>query len=120
MKQPGVTVVLRNNEGLFLGVSRKDDHTKFGLVGGKVEVTDPNMLMAAIRETKEETGLDIYDLELVYETEWKGRYQQTFIAKWKGYIHTDEPHVVKWVTKDELINGPFGEYNTNLFKQMGI
>lgn len=118
MKDACVSVIIMNEDGLYLGVSRKYDHTIFGLVGGKVEVTDKNMIEAAIRETKEETGLDIFDIELVFETEWKERYNQTFKAKFKGNIHTDEPHVVKWVTKKELIDGPFGEYNEMLFEHM--
>ena len=75
---------------------------------------------AAIREAFEETGLKIFDLEMVFEIVWKDRFQQTFVAKYSGEIHSDEPHVIKWLTKEELINGPFGEYNKLLFEKLGM
>jgi hypothetical protein len=46
-------VVLINEEGLILGVSRKDNHTDFGLVGGKMDPEDNNdPMITAIRECK--------------------------------------------------------------------
>ncbi len=120
LKKPASTVLLMNNKNEFLAVSRKDNHEIFGLIGGKVEDTDPNMRMAAIRETKEETGLDIYDLILIHEGIWNDRYQQTFTAKWKGIIHTNENHVVKWVAKDILLSGPYGEYNKIVFDKLNL
>ena len=64
-----VSVVLLNDEGLILAVSRKDNHNDFSFIGGKVDDSDnDDIIAAAIRETKEETGLDIYDLKLIYAT----------------------------------------------------
>ncbi len=120
MREPAVTALLINDDGLYLGVSRKYDHTKFGLVGGKIDTTDPSPELALIREVREECGLDVYDIQLVFETVWKDRHQRTYTAKWKGCIHTDEPHIVKWLTKQELIDGPFGEYNKLLFETLGL
>jgi len=46
-------VVLINEEGLVLGVSRKDDHNSMGLPGGKMEDEDMgNIQITATRETK--------------------------------------------------------------------
>ena len=60
-------VVLINKEGFVLGVSRKTDHNDFGLPGGKMDPEDlENPMNTAIRECKEETGLDITDLKLVF------------------------------------------------------
>ena len=44
----------------FLSVSLKEDHTDFNLPGGKVEQNE-TFEEAAIREVKEETGLDEED-----------------------------------------------------------
>jgi len=105
-------VVLINEEGLILGVSRKDNHNDFGLIGGKGEIEDNNdPMITAIRECKEETGLDISDLQLVFAIHKSGNMGYTYLAKYSGEINHNEPHVVKWVPMEVLINGSFGRYN---------
>jgi 8-oxo-dGTP pyrophosphatase MutT (NUDIX family) len=113
-------VIIRDNNGLVLGVSRKDNHNDFGLVGGKHDDTDPNIEFTAIREAKEETGLDIYNLQLIDNSVWGGYQQHCFVAEYKGRIEYDEPHVVKWLTPEILLDGCFGEYNEMVFKMLGI
>lgn len=105
-------VVLINKEGLILGVSRKTDHNDFGLIGGKMDPEDNgDPMLTAIRECKEETGLDITDLELIFATHKYGNMSYTYIAKYSGDIKHDEPHLVKWIPMERLINGSFGKYN---------
>lgn len=105
-------VVLINEEGLVLGVSRKDNHNDFGLAGGKMDPEDDgDPINTAIRECKEETGLDITDLELVFAIHKSGNMGYTYLAKYSGEINHNEPHVVKWVPFQVLINGSFGRYN---------
>lgn len=105
-------VVLLNKEGLVLGVSRKNDHTDFGLAGGKMEDIDNNDPMAtAIRECKEETGLDVSNLRLVFAIHKSGNMGYTYLADYEGEINHNEPHLVKWVPFQLLINGSFGRYN---------
>ncbi len=105
-------VVLLNKEGLVLGVSRKNDHSDFGLAGGKMEDIDNNDPMAtAIRECKEETGLDVSNLRLVFAIHKSGNMGYTYLADYEGEINHNEPHLVKWVPFQLLINGSFGRYN---------
>ncbi len=105
-------VVLLNKEGLVLGVSRKNDHTDFGLAGGKMEDIDNNDPMAtAIRECKEETGLKVSNLRLVFAIHKSGNMGYTYLADYEGEINHNEPHLVKWVPFQLLINGSFGRYN---------
>lgn len=104
-------VVLINEEGLVLGVSRKTDHNDFGLPGGKVDPEDKDEMAAAIREVKEETGLDITDLQLVFVMHRNGYLGYTYIAKYSGEINHNEPHVVKWVPFEVIMNGTFGRFN---------
>lgn len=105
-------VVLINNEGLILGVSRKHDHNDFGLPGGKMDPEDGNNpIITAMRETKEETGLDVSNLELIFAIHKHGYMSYTYLAKWKGEINYTEPHIVKWITKQKLMQGGFGLYN---------
>jgi 8-oxo-dGTP pyrophosphatase MutT (NUDIX family) len=114
-----VQVVLLNTEGLVLGVSRKTDHNDFGLVGGSLEDYDSTPELGAIRECKEETGLDISNLKLVYlKASSDGRVGYTYIAEWSGDITYDEPHVVKWTTFSELIKGSFGRWNLEVYHSL--
>ena len=103
-------VVLINDKNEILSVSRKFDHSDFGLIGGKVQ-NGESIETAAIRETKEETGLNISDLRCIYKTIYNGAMCHTFVANYNGEIHTDEQHVVKWNNIETINNGRFGEYN---------
>lgn len=118
-------VVIINEEGLVLAVSRKEDHTNFGLPGGKMEDEDQNSPVAtAFRETKEETGVYPMGLELIFATHMDGKMGFTYLAKdYHGDIGTNEPHTVEWVPFQRLINGGFGKYNQlvyNSLKDMGV
>lgn len=105
-------VVLINNQGFVLGVSRKTDHNDMGLPGGKMDLEDnENPMATAIRECKEETGLDISDLKLVFAIHKGGNMGFTYLAKYDGEINHNEPHVVKWVEFQTLVRGSFGRYN---------
>ena len=109
-----VQVVILNEEGQVLAVSRKHDHNDFGLVGGSIENYDVNPIEAIIRETKEETGLTIYekDLTLIFSMHRNGIMGYTYLNKvYDGYIETDEPHIVKWTSFNTIIDGSFGEWN---------
>jgi len=105
-------VVLINEDGLVLGVSRKTDHNDFGLIGGKMDPEDDgDPIKTAIRETKEETGLNIFNLRLVFSIHKGGFMGYTYLADFDGEISHDEPHIVKWVPFETLVNGSFGKYN---------
>lgn len=114
-----VTVLLFTTFTNVLMVSRKNDHTKFGLPGGKVEDTDGSTLKAAIRELKEETGIEVTidDLFLLYAAHSEKAMNLTYICHkpiTEADIHTKEPHVVKLADFTELIaeGAPFKEYNS--------
>jgi 8-oxo-dGTP pyrophosphatase MutT (NUDIX family) len=111
-KSQSACVVLINPEGLVLGVSRKDNHEDFGLIGGKMEVIDnDNPIFTAIRECKEETGLYIKNLELIFAIHKHGNMGFTYLAEYTGEINHDESHVVKWLPFERLTKGSFGRYN---------
>ena len=110
-KKDHAQVVILNDKGEICLVSRKEDHEDFGLPGGKLEKGE-SFEEAAIREVKEETGLDIKNLELIFAMHRKGRMGHTFIAEYSGELGTDEDHVVKWGTMEEAIEGKFGYWNS--------
>lgn len=105
-------VVLINEDGLVLGVSRKHDHNDFGLPGGKQDPEDGgDPMVTAIRECKEETGLDITDLKQIFSIHKGGNMGFTYLAKYTGVIDHNEPHIVAWVPFQTLVRGSFGRYN---------
>ena len=112
-------MVLLFNQGKILSVSRKNDHTKFGLVGGKVDIGE-SFEEAAVRECYEETGLKAFCLIPIFSRMEPGDmnfFGVVFLGQWIGEIHKTsdkETGVVKWCDWEELESGPFGEYNKKL------
>lgn len=116
-------VVLFNKEGLVLAVSRKDNHDDFGLIGGKMDPEDKDEMAAAIREVKEETGLDITDLKLIFAMHRNDFMGYTYLANYSGEINHNEPHIVKWVPFSVVMQGSFGKFNelvAESLESMGI
>jgi 8-oxo-dGTP pyrophosphatase MutT (NUDIX family) len=117
-----------------LAVSRKDDPTKFGLPGGKVDPADGERLggalkAAAIRELREETGVDLSGNQKSLEpffvrVDEIGFVTYTFIFRGKRALvnPTQQPHEgkVEWVTWDTMFEGPFGSYNKDLFQHYAM
>lgn len=122
MREAAVMLII-NKEGLILAISRREDPEKFGLIGGKVEDNE-TAINAAIRETLEETGVKVYDCELIY-TRVEPKHTNDghdfnthcFVAKsWDDskLFQSSEEGIVKWLTIAELtspITGAFPHYN---------
>jgi 8-oxo-dGTP pyrophosphatase MutT (NUDIX family) len=122
LKQAAVMLIVRE-DGMILGVTRKNDHTKFGLPGGHVEPNeDPKD--AAIRETFEETGIRVYECEYMYDTVVPGLHRpktdfHTHYFKalsWSGDIVVSEEGLADWVTADDIVNGCYSYSNTAALK----
>lgn len=113
-----VSVVLLFNQGQILAVSRKNNPDDFGLPGGKLE---PNETFeeGAIREVKEETGLDIFGLTPVFYRMDGDFFAVCYVAQWKGEIDNDlESGIVKWADFETIKSGSFGHYNEELEKSL--
>lgn len=128
MKQAGVMLIIK--EGLILGISRRHDKTKFGLPGGKVEENE-TPAQAAIRETHEETGIEVFDCVEIYKRVELGDgpdgvdfYSYCFYASdWEGEPKNSEEGDVQWLTAEEVTStkAAFGDYNRKtlaIFKTM--
>ena len=120
LKQSASVLIMEN--GKVLAVSRKNDPSDMGLIGGKKEPTE-TLEQCAIRECLEECGLLIYGLQEVFTApiSWGTYVNTTFIpAGYTGTIHTNEAGVVRWVEPQIIMAGTFAEYNTALFKHLGL
>lgn len=103
--------------GLILAVSRKHDETDLGLPGGKL---DPGETFheAVVRETKEETNLDITDVLPVFDDVCGTlgihhvHWCMTFLCKAKGTLKRMEKGRVVWVPPQRLITRPDGSFNS--------
>jgi 8-oxo-dGTP pyrophosphatase MutT (NUDIX family) len=120
MREAAVMLIV-NKEGFILGVSRRDDHTKFGLPGGKVEDGE-QPFESAIRETQEETSLKVYSCDQIFKRVEPASkpggtqfYTYCYYAyNWEGEPTDSEEGIVKWLTVFDLCSesGAFADYNT--------
>jgi len=131
MKQAGVMLVIK--DGLILGITRRNDRTKYGLPGGKFDPAagDNHVMDAAIRETLEETGVVVKACVQVYRRVELGDgptgedfYSTCYYATdWSGEPRDSEEGSVKWLTPEEVTatKAAFGDYNRktlDVFKTM--
>lgn len=118
-----------HESGLILAVSRKHDENDLGLPGGKVDPGE-TFLEAVIRETKEETNLDVIEAMPVFADACGTpgvhhvHWCITFLCKATGTLKRMEKGRVVWVPPQRLITKPdgsfnsFGEYNANVQKAL--
>lgn len=116
MKEAVCALIFTKNN-MVLGVSRKDNQNNFGLIGGKVDDGETPE-EALIRETKEETGLDVVKYDKIFERSDGNLKCYTYLCDTTGEVMTNEAGIVKEVTWKELLNGPFGEYNEQLLQHL--
>lgn len=118
------SVLIQNPEtGLFLGVTRKNDHNDWGIPGGKKEPGETDE-QCAIRECLEETGIKALGLIKIYEdlNYVSPRSQEIYeaitflVTHYDGKIHTSEAGLVDWVSAEKITSGSYGDYNAKLLE----
>ena len=105
MKGSAVVILDKNDNILLLLRSKKSRWmpAKWGLPGGKVE-SGENSAGAAIRETKEETDLDIEISNLKHLDNYSNEGIDMFYASdYSGTVRTDFEHDDhKWVAQQDM------------------
>ena len=105
-------------DGKILSISRRKNRAKFGLIGGKIDANE-TPFEAIIRETKEETGINVLDAICFYRAiDDDGFNTNCFYAiEHNGFPESKEEGEVVWLTKEELLGekGAFPIYNQNAF-----
>ena len=134
IKEAGVMLII--NQGLILGITRRENKAIYGLPGGKFDPNrepnpDKDTKDTAINETREETTIIVKECELIYERIEPGAgsnpvdyYSRCYYAtSWSGVPQNTEEGNVAWLTVEEVTStkAAFGEYNRktiDVFKTM--
>ncbi len=130
MKYPEATVgaVILNPEDKVLICQSNKWNRKYVIPGGHIEAGE-KMEEALTREVKEETGLEVYDIQLLGITE--SIYSKSFHNQ-KHFIFVDficlsdssqvtlneESQSYKWIELSEIENYDLEEYTANLLKEL--
>jgi 8-oxo-dGTP diphosphatase len=116
MREAAVMLIIK--DGLILSISRRDDATKFGLPGGKLEPGESSE-RAAIRETFEETKVVVVKCSEIFQRKEIGTNGEVFYTycyfaeEWYGTPENSEEGVIAWLTDNDLTvtRGAFTDYN---------
>ena len=125
---PTVGALIFNPEGKMLLVRSHKFHDKYVVPGGHIEVGE-KMTDALIREAKEETGLDVYDLEFIFfqefiqdESFWKNMHFIFFDFACKtdstDVVLNDEAQSYVWVTMEEALTMNIDTYTGNAIREL--
>ncbi len=125
---PTVGALIFNPEGKMLLVRSHKFHDKYVVPGGHIEVGE-KMTDALIREAKEETGLDVYDVEFIFfqefiqdESFWKNMHFIFFDFACKtdstDVVLNDEAQSYVWVDMEEALTMNIDPYTGNAIREL--
>ncbi len=125
---PTVGALIFNPEGKMLLVQSHKFHDKWVVPGGHIEVGE-KMTDALIREAKEETGLDVYDVEFIFfqefiqdESFWKNMHFIFFDFACKtnstDVVLNGEAQAYTWVTLEEALTMNVDPYTINAINEL--
>lgn len=96
-----IAVIIIEKDKILLMHRLKQEGDYYVIPGGSVEKNE-NIEQTAIREAKEETGLDIVLGEKIYEEENNGRLESYFLVKsFNGELRLGNPEIERQ-SKDDV------------------
>jgi len=130
MRYPEATVgaVILNSEDKVLICKSNKWNLKYVIPGGHIEAGE-SMEAALIREVKEETGLDIFDIELlainesIYSESFQNKKHFIFVdyicrSNSKDVILNEEAQSYKWIDLTEVENYDSEKFTAKLLKEL--
>lgn len=110
-------------ENKILGIHRRNNSNDWGIICGKIEPGETEM-QAAIREAKEEAGINIFNLKEIFRSTYRPGVEREIVCFSCDYDgepsnQPGEPET-KWCSVEELTSGSFKEYNEALFRTIGL
>lgn len=125
----GAGIVIVDDFGLVLGITRGLDMADIGFPGGKADPTDKTLEAAAARETFEESGVRVDPKVLVYVGENPGKrgIHVTFFAPkvrtWPKKFGSDPfEGFVAFYQPEAFLNpnAQYREYNGRILTELGL
>ena len=110
-------VVIINNDKKVLLIKKNN---RYDIPGGKLKYNE-TYEKAAVREIKEETGLDISRLKLLFSDTVTNCHIKTYITcVYNNKIHTEEDHELIWddISKIKNTKKEWLEYNINIINNV--
>lgn len=112
MTQATLCILIKDNKEILLAMKKRGfGKGKWNGVGGKLDYNrDKNIVDTAIRETKEEIGVDIRDIEKVailkfkfpYNRGWDQDVHVFLTNQWDGEPSESEEMMPKWFDLDKI------------------
>jgi len=125
-----VKVVVINSKDEVLLLRRSNKMSRAGswdFCGGLVDETDTSIYEAAIREAKEEAGLDISNPKLLYaDASYKVDNQKTLLLGLSAYAKSNKVELswehdkFEWVTKEEALKRDLPKVHSETLKLTNV
>lgn len=129
MSKPDAAIVLiRREDGRILAISRDENTRDWGFPGGGRLARDPDLAATAIRELREETGIDVPRVVPIFRgISLRGTRVSTYapvgLTSWPARLRSKPfEGYVGWV-KPEVLTSPqatYRAYAQRLFDRLGI
>lgn len=114
MRKTSLCVIYKDDKILLAMKKKGFGAGKWNGPGGKFKEEDRNILNTAIRETKEEIGIEPSNIEKIgvisfyfpHNKDWDQDVHLFFVKDWKGKLKESEEMLPKWFDMDNI---PFNE-----------
>lgn len=113
---PAAATVIVERDGLFAAMRDRDRLYRASFPGGKIDPGE-TPAQAAVREVREETGLQVHGVYSLGIRMASSMVCECFVAlDWEGELCASEEGPVEWATREEIMAGAYPEWSTWAFK----